>query len=118
MKSFLFIFVFFAAAFCTTSLWAQTDLSFVLDKTNGSLSIFDANKTDVTAQYKVNTAEFDIYLQTQYVGSIQLEKGKIAPEELGEKEVLHVVKMQLVHIASGKTIDINQKKPAIIVTFK
>lgn len=118
MKSFLLVFVLFAAAFCSDSLWAQTDLSFVINKADGSLSILDASQKDVTAQYKINAAEFDIYLQTQYVGSISLEKGKIAPEELGDKEVLHVAKMQLVDVASGKTIDIVQKKPAIIVTFK
>lgn len=118
MKTSFSYILFFALVLFSSSLFAQTNLSFALNKAQGSLIILDASQKDVTANYKINFAEFDIYQQTQYVGSIQLENGKISTDELRPKESLQVAKMQLTEISTGKVINIQAANPAIIVNIK
>lgn len=118
MKTSFSYILFFSFLFFSGSIFAQANISFALNKAQGSLIILDASEKDVTADYKINFAEFDIYQQTQYVGSIQLENGKISTDELRPKESLQVAKMQLTEVSTGKVINIQAPKPAIIVNIK
>lgn len=118
MKTSFSYILFFSLVLFSSHLLAQTTLSFALDKAQGSLIILDASQKDVTTAYKINFAEFDIYQQAQYVGSIQLENGKISTDELRPKESLQVAKMQLTEVSTGKVINIQATKPATMVNIK
>ncbi len=117
MKTLLsFCYIFLCLAF--TQLSAQKDLQFKIDKATGALLILSATGENHSEKYELRKAELDIYKQSQYVGTIQLEAGKLPTAELSAKEQLHIARIELAKKETGEVIVFEYKTPSVIVKIE
>jgi len=118
MKTLLQFALFVLSFALATGLSAQKDLQFKIDKNTGALLILSATGENHSEKYDIKKAEFDIYKQTQYVGTVQLEGGKLPVAEVTPKESLHIARIELAKKETGEIIIFEYKTPSIIVKIE